>query len=132
MTISLLVGCNRCGGVGFFNENPRHVCLECNGVGSWTVDATTLEPYEFLDFYGSRKGRLMPEAADDVTAFLMARGWTWHDVGEAAPDWLVLPEGPSKLDFEEETRERGHQSPHAGPGPSKAWPRNVIPFRRTA
>jgi hypothetical protein len=81
-------------------------------------------PTSFLDLYGSSRGRLLQDQGEHVTEYVCERGWTWWDIGEHAPWWLDLPEGPSRAEFEEERRER---APLA-----KTLPANVIPFRRIA
>ncbi len=123
-TFLIPIGCHNCHGLGVMGYEGvySYTCPECLGEGTRIVDLAREvgeDPSAFLNLYGSRRGEFLVEQGEHVTAYVVEHGWTWWDVGETAPAWMELPEGPSRLDFERESTER------QGPSLAKAWPAAV-------
>lgn len=98
------IGCRGCGGTGRvwwgYDTLP---CLRCSGESScWYVDLAKevgADPVAFIDLYGS----FVEDDGAAVSEYAARYAFTWWEVdGLAAPEWLRLPEGPSRTEFEDE------------------------------
>lgn len=119
----VLVGCYSCHGHGRRGIGGEYTvpCDACSEAGTWLVDLEEEiggDPTRFLDFYGHEGGMFLQDQGEHVTEYACLHGFTWHEVGQTAPAWLELPEGPSRAEFEEERAALRERAPLAKTYPS--------------